>query len=239
VKLISLNVWLGKLDYRLFEFLEEMSDAIDIFCLQEVSLDLHDKLLKILSEYNGYLGEYYTSFDERLAIFVRKKIRVEDIKEITLCKNEETELRGKAYVVGSKLQYLTFAEGRKNFIIANVHGLWVKKLKKTDSGKSDTAERIAQSQRINNILDKFPGSKILCGDFNLLPSTDSISMLEKNGMRNLIKEYRITSTRSRFFPANDARFADYVFTSPQINILDFKVLKNEVSDHLPLFLEFS
>ena len=61
-------------------------------------------------------------------------------------------------------------------------------------------------------------------------------------MRNLIKEYGIESTRSELY--NDMEkwkdpIADYVFASPDVKVRDFKVLGDVVSDHLPLFIEFS
>ena len=37
----------------------------------------------------------------------------------------------------------------------------------------------------------------------------------------------------------DVKFADYIFADNKLKITDFKVLANEVSDHLPLFLEFN
>jgi endonuclease/exonuclease/phosphatase family metal-dependent hydrolase len=80
------------------------------------------------------------------------------------------------------------------------------------------------------------GAKILCGDFNLLPDTDSLAILEQ-GMRNLVKEYRVTSTRSQFYEKPD-RFADYILVSPEVIVEDFQVLDEAVSDHLPLLLEF-
>jgi endonuclease/exonuclease/phosphatase family metal-dependent hydrolase len=81
-----------------------------------------------------------------------------------------------------------------------------------------------------------PPSRILCGDFNLLPNTDSLTILEQ-GMRNLIKEYPVTSTRSRFYEKPD-KFADYILVSPEVVVEDFQVLDEAVSDHLPLLLEF-
>lgn len=85
------------------------------------------------------------------------------------------------------------------------------------------------------------GGKVLCGDFNLLPQTKSIAMLEGR-MRNLIKEYNIKTTRSKLNPYHgtptEQHFADYVFVSEDIKVLDFKVPEAEVSDHLPMILEF-
>ena len=58
------------------------------------------------------------------------------------------------------------------------------------------------------------------------------------GNRNLIQEYKIDSTRSALYKKSE-KFADYVIVSQNVEVKDFKVLKEEVSDHLPLFLEFN
>ena len=57
-------------------------------------------------------------------------------------------------------------------------------------------------------------------------------------MRNLIKENNITSTRSSHYE-KDVKFADYILVSRDIKIRTFEVLKDIVSDHLPLFLDFT
>ncbi len=61
--------------------------------------------------------------------------------------------------------------------------------------------------------------------------------LEDFGLRNLIKEYGITSTRTSFYTKPE-KFADYMLVSPGVEVKDFKVLPDEVSDHSPLYLEF-
>src|SRR3989338_5052371 len=76
---------------------------------------------------------------------------------------------------------------------------------------------------------------VMSGDFNLLPDTQSIKKLEDFGLRNLIKEHNITSTRTSLYPKAE-KFADYTLTSKKIIIEDFKVLTDEVSDHSPLYL---
>jgi len=86
-------------------------------------------------------------------------------------------------------------------------------------------------------MNKFDGEKILCGDFNLNPNTQSVSILDR-GMKNLIKNFKITSTRSSLYK-KDEKFADYMIVSNGINIVNFKVKEDLVSDHLPLYLEFA
>ncbi len=57
-------------------------------------------------------------------------------------------------------------------------------------------------------------------------------------MRNLNSEYHITSTRSSLY-TKEIKFADYILVSPEIEIINLQALKEEVSDHLPLELEFN
>jgi endonuclease/exonuclease/phosphatase family metal-dependent hydrolase len=56
-------------------------------------------------------------------------------------------------------------------------------------------------------------------------------------MKNLIREHNILSTRSSIYTKED-KFADYIFTDPSVHVNQFSVLKDEVSDHLPLYIDF-
>ncbi len=115
--------------------------------------------------------------------------------------------------------------------VLNFHGLW------NGLGKGDSDERIAQSQRILDFLDGRREPFVLCGDFNLLPGAKSLRMLESAGLRNLVVEFGVASTRTSLY-ARPERFADYVLVSDGVAVRDFRVLPGEVSDHAPLLLEF-
>ena len=128
------------------------------------------------------------------------------------------------------MQYIRIEKTGKILNISNIHGLW------NGQGKNDTEQRIEQSMRIKGFLEKLEGDIVLCGDFNLLPETKSISIIENIGLKNLIKEFNITSTRTSFYK-KPLKFADYIFTSKNIMIKSFEVLPDEVSDHSPLIIE--
>ena len=128
-------------------------------------------------------------------------------------------------------KHIEFVHNNKTYTVFNLHGLW------TSGGKTDTPSRIEQSEKVKAFVDKAEGGKILCGDFNLLPHTRSIEILESN-LRNLIKEYGVTSTRSELYTKPE-RFADYTMVSKEINVHNFKVMPEVVSDHIPLLLDFS
>lgn len=116
----------------------------------------------------------------------------------------------------------------------NLHGIW-------DGGegrkKTDTPARLIQSQRIKELMDSLPGPKILCGDFNLRPDTKSLEILEE-GMENLIKTHHVPTTRSKLYDG-EGKFADYMLVSPDIKVIDFQVLPDLISDHMPLYLELT
>jgi len=63
-------------------------------------------------------------------------------------------------------------------------------------------------------------------------------MLEESGLRNLIKEYSIKNTRTSHY-SKEGKYADYALVSPEISVLDFRVLPDEVSDHAALYLEIA
>ncbi|MBI4268251.1 endonuclease/exonuclease/phosphatase family protein [Candidatus Uhrbacteria bacterium] len=135
------------------------------------------------------------------------------------------------------LQYITVRQKNGSLLtIANVHGIW------WPGTKRDTPERIEQSHRIISGLARLPGAKVICGDFNLLPSAESVRMIERAGYRNLIKEYGIKDTRG---PVNRRKYinerplqkyADFAFVSDDVRVKKFEVPQVSISDHLPLIL---
>lgn len=240
MKILSLNTWGGRIHKPLLEFFKEQQE-VDIFCLQEIyheaegketneeflgdAFDLFSTIKNALPNHEGYfrpsIGDYYG-----LAMFVKK--------DITLTSEGDITIYDVANYAGDSnhsrnLQYVSFKQGNNDILIANVHGLW------NGKGKTDTPERIGQSEKIRQFIDAFEGEKVVCGDFNLAPDTQSLGILEP-GMKNLIKEYGISSTRTSLYTKPE-KFADYAFVSSGIEVKDFKVLPDEVSDHSPLYLD--
>jgi endonuclease/exonuclease/phosphatase family metal-dependent hydrolase len=130
----------------------------------------------------------------------------------------------------SAAQYAIVRVGKSQCAIVNVHGLsaWP---------KSDTPERIEQSRRIAGLPARAPSARIICGDFNLLPDTESMRILE-HGMENLITKFSIASTRSSLHKLSSS-FSDYMLVSPTVEVLNFSVSNIEVSDHLPMIMDFN
>jgi endonuclease/exonuclease/phosphatase family metal-dependent hydrolase len=167
-----------------------------------------------------------------MAIFLRKDLEGENTGRLNLYYNHSGD--------NGFAQYILVKKNGKKLHILSVHG-------KTHPGhKFDTAVRVKQSERIIEFMKDKEGAKIIGGDFNLMPYTKSIDIIEKAGYRNLIKEFKIKSTRNRISweqfkdrPGFIKQFfADYVFTSEEIKVNAFRVPDVEISDHLPLILDF-
>lgn len=242
MKIISLNIWAGIVGDKLIDFFKENRD-VDVFCLQEVmhnatewtnwdkrqNATILDQIRAALPGHTDYFRPVEQKEEWGLAIFVRKEINISEEGEVFVHLDKKSMKTGDPLTVGKNLQWITIAN--KNLTICNVHGLW------NGQGKTDTEDRINQSKNIVAKVRKLNTEVVLCGDFNLLPDTQSLQMIERElTLRNLIKEYGITSTRTSLY-TKEVKFADYAFVTSGIRVKEFKVLPDEVSDHSPLYLD--
>lgn len=258
MKLISLNLWGGKIHDPLFKFLNEYNDKIDIFTFQETYKS--DRSVKnpnetwsnILSEVSSILANYNylfsptfhgTDFSTKVdyplshgpAIFWKKSLKPKQKGEVFVHRKENDMgwfEKGQKPDPPKNFQYIVF----ENFQVLNVHGIW------EPAPKYDTPQRFKQSQMIIEFAKKQELPTIIAGDFNLAIYTQSLQMFEDSGYRNLVKESKVTTTRTKLYdPMYRAydKFADYVLVSKDVGVYEFRVMTDEVSDHLPLYLKFN
>ncbi|MBI2420531.1 MAG: endonuclease/exonuclease/phosphatase family protein [Candidatus Levybacteria bacterium] len=261
MKLINLNIWGGKIHDPLIDFINKNKQNTDIFCFQEnfssdrlkiLSLgmysDIHETICQLLEEFSVFYYPLIEEEDARKKVnfpltqgqvtFVRKNLKVLKSGEVYVYRKRNE--MGPRYSDGSpdfpkNFIYTQIRANGKSFLIINIHGFW------NHAAKTDTPERIKQSQMILDFIAKEGFPAIVAGDFNLRIETQSVEMFEENRFINLVKQFRVPTTRSNLYEikwrAIDP-FADYIFTSKDIVVKDFKVLPDVVSDHLPLYLEF-
>jgi endonuclease/exonuclease/phosphatase family metal-dependent hydrolase len=254
MKIITLNTWGGRAGKeKLLKFFEKYRDT-DIFCLQEIwsapyqhlegvmaggrKLN-HDEIMvygkqeiaDLLQDHVQYFHPQYKN-DYGLLSLVHKKYQVINEGEVFvhLHKGYEPEAINEIGKHARNVQYVTIERENGPVTIMNFHGLW------NGNGKDDSEARLEQSDNIVSFIHTLNTPIIFCGDFNLKPDTESIKKIENTGLRNLIKENDITSTRTSYYTKPE-KFADYVFISEGVNMTSFKVLPDEVSDHAPLFIE--
>lgn len=254
MKIVSLNTWGGRAGREgLLEFFEAHQNDTDIFCLQEIwsapyehlegkrvggtEIDHTQIMTSGLQDITALLPDFTPYFRPHhgdhygLLMMVKNTLPVNVEGEIFVHKHKGYIPDGDIGNHARNIQFVTITVDGTPLTIINFHGLW------NGQGKGDSEDRLAQSQKIKAFIETLSGNIVFCGDFNLLPTTESIHVLESTGLRNLIKTYGVTSTRTSHYTKSE-KFADYLFVSKEIAVTDFQVLPDEVSDHSPLQLVF-
>lgn len=259
MKLISLNVWGGKIYEPLMKFIKKYSNNIDIFCFQEVykspsnvltshgmRMNIYNDIVRALPGHKSFFTSAQDGWDNDAPVdfevsfgqstFIKNSIKTDAIEHIFICGEKNSANPGDSTTVPGAMLCARIDSGGKTYSICNIHGAAF------PGSKLDTPERIKQSLMIKDFMEKAGERIILCGDFNLMPDTKSMMMLEEK-LENLIKKFNISNTRSRLSPyfrsPEEQKFADYILVSSDIAVKDFQVFDDQVSDHLPMYLEFS
>lgn len=251
MRIISLNTWGGRAGKdELLSFFQANAKTTDVFCLQEVwsesSEHLEDHIVpegsrRIMvygrQEISAILPDHHAYYRPNqldkfgLLMLVHKKTTVLKEGETAVYEHKDGDVfDGDVGNHIRNMQYATLKTKSGSLTVVNFHGLW------NGRGKADCPERLEQSEKIIDFVKKIKTPCIIAGDFSLLPDTESIKMIEKAGLRNLIKEHKVLSTRTGFYSMPE-KFSDYVFVSKGVTVTDFKVLPDEVSDHAPLSIE--
>lgn len=257
--LLSLNVALFETNNeKLYKFLLDQNP--DIICLQEIAQKLDpnvdpaylsknyvDKAAKNLKysffspnwiikdfhqkenfdfDFGGFLksGNYIKSkfkIFKKSNIFITNKI----IKVIDWSSWPEKQSKA-VQIVDLDLP------GSKNLRILNYHGIWTKE-------KIGNQNTLSACQKINQIAQEVDYPVIIVGDFNLFPNTESMKVF-KDSFVSLVDKYQIQTTRPKINELNnlERNVVDYIFVSQGVKVNSFQVLDTDVSDHLPLILDF-
>ena len=251
MKLISLNTWMGIVKEPLMDFISAKRHDVDIFCFQEIlnggaedaprmwkdtghvkDHQLLQHLQELLPDHRSFFYPHLSHW-AGLGIFVHSNVELLEEGEFFVHGTQASTMgeNDTKFNPHRNIQFAKVVVNEKPITIINFHSLW------NGGAKLDNPERLSQSARILEYTRKLNNDYVLCGDFNLEPNTESLKLLEASGLRNLIKEYGITSTRTKFYD-KPVKFADYVLVSRGIEVDDFKVLLDEVSDHAAMYLDF-
>lgn len=255
MRLISLNVWGGRLFAPLASFFRRYGPVTDIFCLQEMfstSSDINvshgirancfSEVQEILHDFRGYFapvvrnvdfhGRVYFDLWYGLAIFVRRDIHEKRHGSFFVhgSQNAEISSLSQRAVTPRNVQFLELERHGTALTVANIHGIW-------QPSRGDSPETLRQCEAVRKFLDESEGKRILSGDLNLDLDTESLALLEAGGFSNLVKKEHVISTRS-LLASRPISHADYIFVSPEVEVRAFQVLPDQVSDHMALSLEF-
>lgn len=260
MKLISLNTWGGNYFEHLIQFIKQHTLDTNIFCFQEMQ-DTQSNVKQygsiranLLWEIKQVLPNFQASYfpvlegfdyeanpvdfdlDSGQAIFIKNEVKVTASKNFFISGDKKLKNLKKDFSnLPTPLQYISLNFNGKDLTIFNFHG------SPMPSDKLDSEKRLIEARKTIEIISKKKGAKILVGDFNLLPQTQCIKIYE-SFLKNLIKEFNIEKTRSKLSPfygkPDFQAFADFTFISDEIKVKNFEVPDVEISDHLPMILEF-
>lgn len=118
--------------------------------------------------------------------------------------------------------------------VTHMHGL------RDLRGKMDTPERAAQARKLRDLsrhMSEPDDLAVICGDFNVEPNSQTLSILSDAGMTELVTGRGFKGTRNTQYK-KPGRFADYMLINREDAVESFDVVYDpEVSDHCPLILE--
>lgn len=116
------------------------------------------------------------------------------------------------------------------FAVVNLHGL------RDAAGKGDTRARQAQAQQIAELVSTSEAADaiVVCGDFNLLPDSETFEVLGRMGLVDLVGHADTRTSQYR----KPVRHASYLLVSDPSRVRDFQIVATpEVSDHRPLVVD--
>jgi endonuclease/exonuclease/phosphatase family metal-dependent hydrolase len=193
--------------FDIIDFLK-VSNA-DVICIQEVneSAKVGFQVTSLKEELNMYshFGANVVDFELNYGVVTYSKFPIKYEDHIYLY--SEKEQRG---ILHTKVKI-----GKKNLNIINVHlGL-------------GEEEREIQLNELMKFVEKFDDEPfIIVGDFNEVDVT-----LDKNIVNDVAKE--LNKANILTISTNMARI-DYIFASKNIEIIDYEVLIENMSDHYPI-----
>lgn len=241
MKLLSLNVWQGRLERVLLKHLESLD--VDIACMQE-AVDISGKSLGLVSSYQtvgSSLGLDQQFFSKLISTKLGSKSI--DFGNVVYSNipfsntntvftygelSEDHDFDTDDYNIRAFQHTLIDVKGKKLNVI-NHHGYHI------DSHKLGDEETERQVSEILRYIKDLEGAVVLCGDFNLSPESNSIKSIDAV-LHNLSIKYSLNTTRSNLTYKKEV--CDYIFVNDQVKVNDFKMDTTVISDHNALLLDF-
>lgn len=218
-----LNVWSGKTDKALAEYLGNKALITDVFCFQEADKEFPRIAKMSIRGFNKFEATKFVSEHDIFsqATFVRKGLRT----EVNWPVLESVSNVGLGLVTEIRTSWGVYT-------IVNFHGV------SRPGNKLDTEKRLEQSREL---IDTFKRATkvIIGGDFNLEKDTESVNMFTQAGFENLNNKFDIRNTRNEKiwekYPDTKQYYSDWIFTRG-VKVEGLEVPYNLVSDHLPMIL---
>ena len=241
MKIMTLNVWQGRLERVLLKHLETLD--IDFACMQE-AVDYEGTPAGLASSYKK-IGNSLRLDYQFFSPLTAMKLGSKDITfgNVIYASRPFSET-GTIFTRGEykdnfdfdvddynvrAFQHALVEIGDKKLHILNYHGHHI------DAHKLGDEETMRQVQQIADYIKTLDGGVVLCGDFNLSPESESVKHLDIL-LSNLPVDYSLKTTRSRLTYKNEV--CDYIFVNKHVDVKGFSMDETIISDHNALILDF-
>ena len=240
MRVLQLNVWMGKIEGTLKRFLED--EKFDVICMQEVmySADTTEHVKRLCfdktrieeaadMEYSFYSGNWggkiaNGNWEWGNLILSRIPIKETHMEFVNGEYNPDTIL-GEAVGNNLNIQIAKLANG---VTIVNHHGFW----RPNPVGDKNTVRAFERAAKAVKTVE---GPVVMCGDLNVVH--ESPAMREFDFLRDLTFENGIETTLS-VLKHNFKVPCDHILVSEDVIVKDFEVRNDAlVSDHLPVIAE--
>lgn len=238
MRILQLNVWMGKIEGALRRFLEE--NDFDVICMQEVmaSDDREEHLSRLCFDrsqivkatrmpyvfYSPNWGSEIAGGTFSLGNLILSKIPfTEEYSEFTSGEYHDKVILGEP-ANDLNIQRVRLENGLTVF---NHHGYW----QPQPLGNEDTVRAF---ENVAKIVRKSEGPVVMCGDFNIVHESPAMRSLDF--LRDLTEENHIKSTLSGIKVNLDIA-CDHIMVNDEVEVKDFQVINSLASDHLPLVAE--
>lgn len=231
-KILQLNVWTGRIKGALLEFIKK--NDFDIICLQEAVWSPNRKALEVFSDSVEQIKEcsglkyesraanwFMEAFDSTVYqgnVILSCEEIIEEIVELVYGEERVAKTAQDLLDHCYKAQLVKLKDGLN---VVNYHGYWLP----SPIGDETT---ISVMRKVAELAKKTDGPLVMCGDLNVVH--ESPAMRELDFLTDLTAKNNIDNTLIGL--KFDGKVAcDHILVNDQIEVVDFKVLDNLVSDH--------
>lgn len=239
IKLLQWNIWYQEKVEHIIETIKEHSP--DIICLQELTIGAQHhqnkdipKLIADELQMHCNFAPAHTFPDGHIqgnGIFSKYPL-IKNNNFITKSPTQTEDYTGEGRVCAVSTVKI---KNKTHLTVATTHGSYAHQFKETEDKRHEI-------NTIINFLQKVQQNTMLCGDFNLTPSAQTIKKIEQY-MQHCGPQYHEPTWTTKPFSYNgfvekELRWRlDYVFATKDIHVQKAKIVSTPYSDHLPIIVE--
>lgn len=246
MKLMQLNLWMGKLSRTFLPLIE--AEQPDVLCLQEVfsapeikvgfitpdnmfnSLELVQGLGYQHTYFSPVFNTTYAGFRVGFGNAIVSKFPLSDTQTIFTNGALMSNVDFNNYAFNTRnMQVAHVQTDQGSLALINHHAHW----EKDPLGSPVSTARM---QLVADIAKQQSGPTLVVGDFNVTPESPTMRVFD-GSFKDLTAEYAVPTTLSEVGKAPDVA-CDHILVNSDITVKSFSVKDELVSDHKALVLEF-